>query len=151
MTFASLRLDGNHAVVVDARGIGSDAFRLVDGSCDCAGFKVHFPRVQRTHHGVAGDDPVAERPALMRTLVVDGKKAITEVEDRDLLIADERRPPLARRNAVARGDSDPIHDNTLSIGRRGMNCVGLTGDPPSSHASFYAALDFCSRSSSERF
>ena len=36
--------------------------------------------MQRTDDGVTGDDAVAERPALVRTLVVDGKKTSAKVD-----------------------------------------------------------------------
>src|SRR6476646_7561302 len=83
----------------------------------------------------------------MGTPVVHGEKSIVaEVEDGDLAALNECRSSFSRRDIFAPGDSYPPHDGTLSIGRSGMNCVGLTGDCPSSHASCDAAFDFWSRS-----
>src|SRR5665213_1845449 len=146
MSCASSGLDGDDAGL-NASRVRPDAVRLIDRPCHRAGFKIHLPRMQRTHDGVAGNDAVAERSALMRALVVHGEKAIAEVEDRNLPVANHRGPAFTRRNAVAMRYANPFHDITLSIGRRGMNCVGLTGVCPSSHASREAAFDLRSRSS----
>src|SRR6266850_5089224 len=144
-TILSSGLDRNHACF-DFRRIGADPVLLIGGPRDSAGFEIHFPLVQRADDGVACDDAVAERSALMRTLVVDGEKAIAEVENGDSLVADLGGSPFTRRDAVAGRNADPAHDKTLSMGRRGINCVGFTGDWPSSHASRDAAFDFFSRS-----
>src|SRR6185312_8534989 len=123
---ASSRVN-RHDAVLDARRVRPHTVILFGGPGDGARLQIHLPRMERTDDGVAGHDAVAERTALMRAQVVDGEKAIAEVEDGDLPLADDGRAALARRNAVARRDPDPAHDITLSIGRRGMNCAGLTG------------------------
>ena len=55
--------------------------------------------------------PSAQRAALVRAAVVDGEKAIAEVEDGELAAADDDRAPFARRDVVAaasRGSSDRV-------------------------------------------
>src|SRR6266576_1500401 len=94
------RLDRNHASL-DSRGVGPDAVMLIGRPRDGARLEVHCPRMQRTDDIVAGDDAVAERPALVGALVVDSEKTIAKVEDRNLSVADQRRAAFARRNAVA--------------------------------------------------
>jgi hypothetical protein len=75
---------------------------------DAAALQVHFPRVQRTHDRAAGDDAVAQRPALVRALVVDGKEPIAEVEQRQVAIADKHGATFAQRDVGGLRDTDPV-------------------------------------------
>jgi hypothetical protein len=71
--------------------------------------------VQRTHDRFAGDDAVTQGAALVRALVVGGKDAIAEVEQRDLAIAESHRSPFAQRQILERGHTDPawfVHAST---------------------------------------
>src|SRR5262245_52791113 len=107
-----------HDVSLDPRRIAPDTGVGRDRPFDAAGREIDLPCMQRTDDGGAADDAVAERTALVRTAVVDSQEPIAEVEDRDLAVADERRPPLTRRDVVATGHTNPagiIHTGTFSI------------------------------------
>src|SRR5689334_15873560 len=115
MSFCPSRLDRNDAVF-DTRRVGLHTVAAIRRPRDSAGFEIHLPGMQRAHDGFARDDAVAERPALMRTLVVDCEEPVAEIENRDLPLANERRASFTRWDAVACGNPNPTHDNTLSIG-----------------------------------
>ena len=46
-----------------------------------AGIEIKSPAVQRTNHDSAGNDAIAQRTALMRALVFDGREPIAKVEN----------------------------------------------------------------------
>src|SRR5207247_1931244 len=111
---------------------------------ESAGFQADSPRMERAHHRFAGHDSVGQRAALVRATVVDGEKAIAEVEEGDLPPAGHRRAPLTRRDVLAGRDAQPppvAHACTPSMDWIGMNCIGCTGAWPSSQASRARAFD----------
>ena len=116
-----------------------------------AALEIDLPGVQRAHHRGTGHDAVAERPALMWALRIGGKKPVAEIEQRQFAAADQHRPAFAGRDVVHRRHAYPssvAHASTVSIARIGVNCAGVLGVCPSSHASLARAFDFASRSSS---
>ena len=85
---------------------------------DDARLQIDPPRMQRANGGRSGDDPVSERPAFVWASVVDGEKAIAQVEERDLSIANPHGAPLARWNIFSGCNPDPmfvIHARTFSM------------------------------------
>jgi len=77
-----------HDVRLDAGRVGLDARMCIRRTLDGAGCQIHLPGVQRAYDRVAGNDAVAQRSSAVRTLVVDGQKAIPEIEDGDFAITD---------------------------------------------------------------
>src|SRR4051812_22605820 len=137
--------------VLDARRKRRHASRLDRRPLHGPRLQIDFPGVERAHHRRACDDAVAQRPAVVRTAVVDGEIAVAEIEDRHLAVADADGAPFTRRNVPGGGDSNPVRAHgralTVSSAWMGMNCVGCTGVCPSSQASRARAFDFRSRSS----
>src|SRR5579863_3400551 len=135
----------------DLYGIGLHPYAYL-GTQHRARLERNLPAMQRAHHGRSADNAVAHRPTAMRAVVIDGREAIPQVENRDIVVADAHAAAFPQRNILSLRDTDPIHCSTLSnlsdMGSICTNWVGLTGLCRSSQASLDKALAFCRRFSS---
>src|SRR5690242_7780234 len=96
--------DDDGSAIDDGR-IGPDTRAQVPRRLDVAVFQTDFPRVERADDRRPRNNAVRERPAPVRTPIVDSHEPIAKVEHRDRAIPDADRPPFPERNVLARDEA----------------------------------------------